>query len=128
MRFLSNLIKYCYPRRYRNFINIHSDNLIEWSGRKTYLRYLDELIRLGIIKRLNTYSVDRFSKSIKIKWTFRDPNNAILDDNRAPISFEDTIKLSYKPEEFRELLIRAGSSREVAIVKTSRLFKNITKE
>lgn len=121
-KFLFNLIKFCYPRRYRNFINLHSDNLIAWSMRG-YQKYLDELTKKEVVKRYDSYQVNRFSKSIKISWDFKDPDNAILDDNRAPISFEDTIRLSYAPEEFRELLIRAGSSREVAIIKTSRLFK-----
>ena len=121
MKFLSNLIKYCYPRRYRNFIDIHSDKLKEWSSRN-YLKYLDELIKLGIVKRWDKYSVDRFSKSINIKWNFRDSSNAILDDNRSPDTFEDTIKLSYEPEEFRELLKKAGSGRTTAIKIVKRIF------
>ena len=125
MKFLSNLIKFCYPRKKRNLINIHSDKLIEWSQRN-YLKYLEELIGSGIVKRGDKYSVDRFSKSIKIKWNFRDPNNAILDDSRAPNTFEDTIKLSYRPEEFRELLIKAGSERTTAINLTKRLFESVT--
>ena len=44
-------------------------------------------------------------------------------DSRAPEEFADTIRASYKPEEFRELLVNAGSSREVAIVTTGRVFK-----
>ena len=94
---------YCYPRRQRSFINSHSDKLEDWS-KKNYLQYLDELNKYEIIQRRNTYSVDRFSNSIKINWKFRNPNNAILDDGRSPDTFEDTIRLSYEPEEFRELL------------------------
>ncbi|MBU4292951.1 MAG: hypothetical protein KJ770_02725 [Actinobacteria bacterium] len=73
---------YCYPLRQRSFINIHSDKLEEWS-KKNYLQYLDELNKSEIIQRRNTYSVDRFSKSIKINWKFRNPGNAILDDGRS---------------------------------------------
>ena len=122
IKFLYNLVKYCYPRRQRNFINIHSDKLEEWS-KKGYLNYLDELQEAGIIKRSDSYKVEAFSKSIKINWNFKDTSQAILVDSRAPEEFADTIKACYEPEELRELLIKAGSSREVAIVTTSRLFK-----
>jgi len=125
MRFLYNLIRYCYPRRYRNFINIHSDKLIEWSSTENYLKYLDELNKLEIVKRWDTYKKDKFSKSINIKWNFRDSSNAILDDSRSPDTFEDTIKLSYKPEEFRELLKKAGSGRTTAISLTKRLYESV---
>ena len=125
MRFLYNLVKYCCPRRYRNFINIHSDRLKEWSKRN-YLKYLDELNKLEIVKRGDKYSVDKFSKSINIKWNFKNSDNAILDDNRSPDTFEDTIKLSYEPEEFKELLKKAGSKRVTAINLTKRLYRGVT--
>lgn len=126
MRFLYNLVKYCYPRRYRNFIDIHSDKLKEWSSTKNYLKYLEELIKLGIVKRGDTYSVDRFSKSININWNFKDTGSAILYDGRSPNTFEDTIKLSHKPEEFKELLKKAGSRRITAINLTQRLYEGVT--
>jgi len=110
MKFLFNLVRYCYPRRHRAFLNIHSDKLIEWSQRN-YMKYLDELKKKGIIKRADKYSVDRFSKSIDIKWDFKDTKDAILDDNRSPNTFEDTVKLSHKPDEIRELLNKAGVHR-----------------
>ena len=124
MRFLYSLVKYCYPRRYRTFIDIHSDKLKEWSKRN-YLKYLDELIKVGIIKRGDKYSVDRFSKSIKIKWNFKDSREAILYDSRAPDTLEDTIKLSYRPEEFKELLKEAGSERTTAIETVKRLYEGV---
>lgn len=126
-KFLYNLIKYCYPRRYRTFINLHSDDLKEWSVRG-YLKYLDELQRSGIIKRYDSYQVDAFSKSIQINWNWKDTSKVILIDRRAPEDFADTIRASYGSEEFRELLIKAGSSKEVAIVTTSRLFNPLTKD
>jgi hypothetical protein len=121
MRFLYSLVKYCYPRRYRNFINIHSGRLEEWSKRN-YLKYLDELTKLEIVKRGDNYLVDKFSKSININWNFKDLGSAILYDGRAPNTFEDTIKLSYQPEEFRELLKKAGSGRTTAIEAVRRIF------
>jgi len=41
---------------------------------------------------------------------------------------EFTIKLSYKPEEFRELLIKAGSERTTAIGTAKKLYKSVKKE
>jgi len=125
MNFAFNLIKYCYPRSSRTFIDIHSDKLIEWSSRETYQRNLEELSNQGIIKRGDKYSVGRFSKSIKINWNFKDSKDAILYESRSPDTLEDTIKLSYKPEEFRELLKEAGSKRTTAIKTVKRLFEGV---
>ena len=120
MKFLYNLVKYCYPRRYRTFIDIHSDRLKEWSSRTNYLRYLEEF--RGILKRGEIYQVDKFSKSIKLNWNYKD-TEAILIEDRAPDTFEETIRISYKPQEFRELLIRAGSEYKKALITTGRLYK-----
>ncbi|MBA7584074.1 hypothetical protein ES708_26027 [subsurface metagenome] len=125
IRYLYHIVKYCNPRRYRYLINVHSDKLIEWSSRENYLKYIDELFRPGIIKRCGSYSVDRFSKSIKIKWNYRDPDNAILDDGRAPNTLEETLQLSFKPEEFRELLKNAGSERTTAIEIVKRIYEGV---
>ncbi|MBU4511614.1 MAG: hypothetical protein L6305_03940, partial [Actinomycetia bacterium] len=122
MRFLYSLVKHCYPRKDRRFVNVHSDKLKEWSIHN-YLKYLDELIKLEIVKRGDAYQIDKFSKSINIKWNFRDSSNAILDDNRAPDTLENTIRLSYAPEEFKELLKGAGSERHTAIKTVERIYK-----
>jgi len=121
-KFYFNLVKYCYPRHYRTFIQLHSDKLLKWS-RKGYQSYLEELQGQGIIKRYDSYQVDKFYKSIKINWKFRDISQAILVDDRAPETLEDTIKACYNPEEFRELLLKAGSERTAAIKATRRLFE-----
>ncbi len=122
MKFLSHLVKHCYPRRHRAFINIHSDKLIEWSQRN-YIQYLDELKKNGIIQRGEKYSVDRFSKSIKINWDFKDTREAILNDNRSPNTLEDTIRLSYEPEEIKALLEKAGVKRTTAIEMIKRIYE-----
>lgn len=124
MKFLYHLVKYCYPRRYRNFINLHSNRLIEWSQRN-YIQYLDELKKSGIIQRGEKYSVDRFSKSIKINWDFKDTRKAILNDNRSPNSLEDTIKLSYEPEEIKALLEKTGVKRITAISMIKRIYESV---
>lgn len=127
MKFIFNLIKYCYPRKQRNFLNIHSNKLIEWSSRENYNQYLEELHKLGIIKRGKSYLVDKFSKSITIDWKFRDPKEAILYDGRSPDSFEATIKLSYEPEEIKALLLNAGSERTTAIKMVNRFYESVKK-
>lgn len=126
-KFTFNLIKYCYPRRYQTFIDLHRDKLIKWGSRETYLKNLKELSELGILNRYNKYSPGVFSKSIKINWKWKDTNKAILVDYRSPEDFESTIKAVYSPEEFRELLIRAGSEYNTAIQLTRRVFKKVTK-
>jgi len=120
-KFLFNIVKYCYPRRFRTFISIHSDKLRDWSKRG-YQSQLEALQSQDIIKRYDSYQVDKFSKSIKINWQFKDSSQAILIDNRAPEDIKDTIAACYKPEEFRELLISAGSERDTAIKTTKRIF------
>jgi hypothetical protein len=106
-KFVFNLVKFCYPRRFRSTINVHSDHLLKWS-QKNYIRYLDELKRIGVIKRCDKYQIDEFSKAIQINWQFRSPSQAILVDYRAPQGFSETIRACFKPEEFRELLKKAG--------------------
>ena len=128
MNFLFHLVKYCYPRRYRSFIDIHSDKLIEWSSRRKYLEYLDELSKYEIIQRGKSYSVDRFSKSVKINWNFKDSRNAILYDGRSLNTLEQTVKLSYEPEEFKALLQKAGSERTTAVKLIKRLYESVKKE
>jgi len=124
-KFLFNLIKYCYPRRYKTFINIHSNFLREWSFRN-YQKYLDSLQELGVIKRYKSYRVKEFSKSISINWNFKeDTNLIILTDKRAPETFEETVRVSYKPEEFRELLEKAGAKRTSAIMAVKSVFESV---
>ncbi len=123
MEFLFNSVKHCYPRRHRAFINIHSDKLIEWSSKRTYLKRLDELKKSGIMQRGEKYSVDRFSKSIKINWDFKDTRDAILNDNRSPNTFKETIKLSCEPEEIKALLEKAGVKRTTAIEMIKRIYE-----
>jgi len=121
MKFLYQVVKWCYPRRHRTFINLHSDKLEEWSKRN-YMKYLDELKKKGIIQRSKSYQVDKFSKSIDIKWDFKDTKDAILDDNRSPNSLKNTIKLSYKPEEIKALLETAGVKRTTAIEMIKKIY------
>jgi hypothetical protein len=121
-RFLFNLVKYAYPRRFRTFLNVHSNNLIQWGSRRGYQKRLEGLQRLGIVQRYDSYQVDRFAKSIKLKWPWKDIDQAILVDNRAPESFEDTIRASHEPEELRALLLEAGAKRDTANKTTRRLY------
>ena len=112
MRFLYELVKYSYPRRHRRFVNVHRDKLVKWGHETTYQRYLYELESRGIAKRGKAYSAGRFSKSLKLNWDYRNPDQAVLYGGRSIDSFENTVKLLYKPHEIRELLNNAGLSRQ----------------
>jgi len=121
-KFTFNLIKFCYPRRHRESINIHSNYLLEWSERN-YIEYLDRLSKLGIIKRFNSYIIDNYSKNMRINWQWQDQNKAILIDDRAPESFTETIKAAYTQQEFKALLQKAGNSYDTAKHAAYRIFK-----
>ncbi len=122
-RLLGNIIKYCNPRRYRTFIPIHRDKFVGWGGVHTYLRYLDKFERLGVLKRGSAYLTGAFSKSLKPIWPYRNPDGAIVEDNRAPITFKDNIKQGFEWEVFRELLKQAGVKRTTAIDIVRRIYE-----
>lgn len=123
-KFWFELIKYTYPRRYRTFIDLHSDKLCAWS-RRNYREYLAELERRGLLKRYGSYQVDRCAKSVKITWPFRTAA-PILVENRAPSTFAETVRIAFKPQEFRELAKKAGYERTAALHLTQRLFGGVT--
>ncbi len=107
-RFLFNLVKYYYPRRHRDRINVHSDLLISWASRNTYLDRIKRLERKGIVYRGNDYLVNVRSKQIKLKWNWRSLDNAILPDGRAPESLEEAIRAAFTEGETRALFRASG--------------------
>lgn len=123
MRFLFNLVKYSYPRRLRTFVSVHRDKLIEWSSRKTYLKYLNELEEKNIIKRGSAYQPGQFSKDLKINWKFRSSNQAVLREGRAIDQFEDALRTIHKPDEFRQLLLKAGCERTTSLEMINTIWK-----
>jgi len=116
MKFLFQLVKYVNPRRYRVYVPVHTDKLVEWASMRTYNRYLRELEAMGILERGTAYSVGVFSKNIAFKkWTFSDSNHAVLYDGRSVDAFESAIPIIYKPRDFRELIESAGAKRTTAL-------------
>jgi hypothetical protein len=113
-KFLFNIVKYYYPRRHRDFVNVHSKFLIEWSSNETYLKRLDELENMGVLKRGSAYQIDKFSKSIKLDWKFCSTDEAILYDGRAVDTLDDIIRLLYNPRDYRELLNVSGTLRKAS--------------
>jgi len=111
MRFLYNLVKYSYPRRHRKLISIHTDKLIQWSSKRTYQKYLNELQNKSIAERREAYLAGLFSKDLKLDWGFRGSDEAVIHEGRAIETFGDTIRFLYKPGEFRQLLERSGTAR-----------------
>ncbi|MFC1541410.1 hypothetical protein ACFL50_03045 [Candidatus Latescibacterota bacterium] len=124
MKFTFNLVKYCYPRRYRTFLNIHTDRYIEWSSEGTYLKYLNELENKGIVKRGKAYLPGEFAKDLKINWKFISEDNAILYEGRAINKFEDTIKILFNPSEVREILLNAGGYKSTISMMLKNIYKN----
>jgi hypothetical protein len=110
MNFLFNLVKFSYPRRNRRFINVHTNLLVEWSSEHTYLSYLGQLEDKGIVRRFDPYQVGKFAKSLQLKWPFR-TDQEILYDGRSLDRLDDTIRLAFTPDEFRQVLGRVGVDR-----------------
>lgn len=112
MKFLYHLIKFANPRRHRSFIDIHSDRLIEWASKDSYLNRINEASEKGIVKRYGSYSVGRHAKSFKIQWPWRGSNEAVLFDGRAIDTLKETLKASYGSDELRQLLLTAGATKQ----------------
>lgn len=115
MRFLYNLVKYSYPRRHRKLISIHTDKLIRWSSKETYLRYINELKDKGIVERRKAYLAGQFAKDLKINWKFRSSNEAVMYEGRAIETFEKTSSFLFKPDDFKQLLTKEGVKRTTVI-------------
>lgn len=112
MKFLFNLVKYSYPRRYRKFISIHRDKLVKWSSHRTYQKYLNEFEAGGIAERKKSYLPGVFSKDLKIDWPFRSDQEAVLYSGRAVDTFEGTVKRLFKPDDFRQMIEKVRNSRQ----------------
>jgi hypothetical protein len=112
MRFLYNIVKYSYPRRFRTFIPVNQNKLIQWSSNTTYNNYLKELEEKGIANRGKAYSDGSqgkaFSKNLKLKWKYKNPDDAVLYGGRSLDSFDDAARLIYDPRDFRDILRRVG--------------------
>jgi len=124
-KFLFYLLKYSYPRRHRDFINIHRDKLASWSSTETYPRYLDEFKSSGLLKRGTSYLPGEFSKDLKLNWIYRSTDEAILYDGRAIDTLDDTVRFLYKPSDYRELLKSSGSERTTAYKAVMRAFSKV---
>ncbi len=114
MRFLFSLVKYYYPRRFRPFVGIHTDKLIEWASRRTYQKYFGEFEAAGIVSRGSKYSPGRFSKNIRIEWPWKSEGEAVLFDGRAVDTFADSVRLVFRPGDFRGLLEAASVKKDSA--------------
>jgi hypothetical protein len=124
MRFLFHLVKFYYPRRFRTFVPVHTNKLIEWGSRRTYDKYLREFETQGLIKRGSAYQAGHFSKDIKLEWPFKNSSEALLYDGRSIETFEQAAKLIFQPWEMRELLESAGSKVRWSYVLVRRIWEN----
>lgn len=110
-KFVFSLVKFAYPRRYRQYLNIHTDKLTKWSSRN-YQNYFEKLDEKGIAKRNKSYHVGEFSKAIDLNWDYKSDDNAVIYEGRSIDTFQDTIKLLYKPEDFKQILQKTNVPRQ----------------
>ncbi len=103
-RFLFGLVKFFYPRRLRKESSVHTNLLVQWSSRDTYLKRIEELRSMGLVERGNYYQVKGRAKEIALNWNYKHPEGRILVDDRAPDSLETTIQAVLEPEETRAIL------------------------
>jgi len=122
-RALFFLVKYFYPRRLRPQVTVHSDLLVRWSSRDTYQARLREWADMGIVKQGDKYVVGKKAKELVLTWNYRHPESAILVDERAPETLEETLAASYEPEELRALLKQAGMDRRNTSPYLKRVFE-----
>ena len=111
-RFLYHLLKYSYPRHERAVLRIHREVLRTWTDSSTYLKRFEELRAMGLADRREGYRVGMISKAIILKWRYPVDPQAILDDERAPWTLENTIAAAFTAEEARGWLLSSGVDRK----------------
>jgi hypothetical protein len=112
MKFLYHLVKFSNPRRHRRFIDIHTDKLIEWASKDSYLKRINEASEKRILKRYGSYLVGRCAKSFKISWPWRGSSEAVLYDGRSIDTLKGTLKNVYEADELRQLLLASGATKQ----------------
>jgi hypothetical protein len=128
IKFATQLFTYANPRQKRPWVRIHSNKLRAWGSWKTYARYLGELEDAGILRRNSSYwaadgNSEGLSKSITFTgWQWDSLENAILDDERAPETFEETIRAAFDPREYRRLIVASGASKSAATEQVKRIW------
>jgi hypothetical protein len=127
-KFLFNLVKYYYPKRYRLFVGIHTEKLIGWSNERTYLKYINEFEEKGILKRGQKYLVGEFSKNLKLNWPFKNADQAVLFEGRALDTFENTVRVLHEPAEFKAILANTAVQRTTIIKAVNRIYKDGQRE
>lgn len=128
-KFLFQLVRYMNPRRHRNNVRIHRDKLVRWSNERTYLLHL---LRLklgceGLFTRSTGYVPGKYSKSIKLKWNYRNESNAVLYQGRAVDTLDKAVAMLYTPADFRSMLRGAGAKKGTAWASTKALFDKAEK-
>lgn len=122
IKFLGELVRYINPRQQRGAVSVHTERLIAWSGRRTYLKYLDEFAQKGIITRSETYIVGRSAKTIQLNnWQFQGPEKSVKADRRTTDT-TGSIANSFAPAEFRERLQESGSQRTTSLMTVKAVF------
>ena len=123
MKFMGELIRFCNPRQDRNEIKIHSDKLKEWSSKRNYVRFMEELQQKGVINRNRHYKVGSESKAIQLKWDFRSNIEAIKADDRTTDTIT-SLANSFAPRELQQYLQSVGVKNDAARKQLSVIYVN----
>lgn len=122
MKFLGELVRYINPRQQKGAVSVHRDRLIEWSSKRSYMQFLDEFIKKGIIERGDKYTVGKAAKAIKLNWDFRSPEMAIKADKRTTDTL-GSIANSFAPAELRERLKETGTAKSTISMQLKTIFE-----
>ena len=134
IKLLYHIVKYCYPRKFRERIEIPASYYKRWADRRTYNKYLAEFQQMGIIDRSEDYVrpirdkhgeiIEQGAcKTLKINWNFKPltAENSISIDGRALDTFADAVAVTFEPRDFRSVLTSGGASRSAASHYTKRI-------
>jgi hypothetical protein len=69
--------------------------------------------------------VGRFSKPIKLNWDFKSPTDAVLYEGRSADTFDETVKLVHKPNEYASKLRSVGVERTAVIKQVKTVFGSL---
>jgi hypothetical protein len=122
MKFFYKVVQYHNPRRHRSFVNIHTDLLREWGG-SYYREYLKRWESGRYLKR-GHYKPGEFARSIVLQgWNPQSRETAVKWGERSIVGFDEGVRITFEPWEFRSLLESVGVERTTRHKMVNRLFE-----
>ncbi|NIZ41555.1 winged helix-turn-helix domain-containing protein (plasmid) [Entomospira entomophila] len=125
LRFYLRLLAYIAPRQMEGrYVSVHSDRLIDWSSRRSYLIYVNELQRKNLLIRNDDYIVGDHSKGILLLSPIPQFSDAIMtieDNERTALTPEELIPQLYTVSEY-ESKLKNYQRAKITITKQLKLF------